>query len=45
MEWLLAYFNMVTVPHKMVRLERISDCGGVGLERFSVMLDYRGQFA
>ena len=25
---------MVTVPHEMVRLERMSDYGGVGLQRF-----------
>ena len=31
----LAYFNMVTVPHKMVRLERMSDYGGT-------VPDYRG---
>ena len=29
MEWLLAYINMVTVPNKMVRLERMSDYRGV----------------
>ena len=34
MEGLLPYFNMVTVPHKMVELERMSDYRGVGLERF-----------
>ena len=28
MEGLLPYFNMVTVPHKMVRLERMSDYRG-----------------
>ena len=30
---------MVTVPHKIVRLERMSDYRGVRLERMS---DYRG---
>ena len=25
----MAYFNVVTVPHKMVRLERMSDYRGV----------------
>ena len=25
-EWPLAYFNIVTVPYEMVRLERMSDC-------------------
>ena len=34
MECLLPYFNMVTVPHKMVRLERMLDDRGVGLEIF-----------
>ena len=28
MEFLLPYFNMVTVPHEMVRLERMSDYRG-----------------
>ena len=28
---LLAYFDMVTVPHKMVGLERMLDYRGVGL--------------
>ena len=32
-EWLLAYFNIVIVSQKMVRLERISDYRGVGVER------------
>ena len=27
-EWLLTYFDMVTVPHKMVGLERMSDYRG-----------------
>ena len=27
------YFNIVTVPHKMVGLEKLSDCRGVGLQR------------
>ena len=34
MEWLLAYIDMVTVPHQMFGLEKISDYRGVGLERF-----------
>jgi hypothetical protein len=34
MEWLLAYFNMVTVPHEMVGLERMLDYRGVRLQRF-----------
>ena len=34
MKCLLAYFNMVTVSHKMVGLERISDYRGVRLQRF-----------
>jgi hypothetical protein len=29
MKCLLPYFTMVTVPHEMVRLERMSDYGGV----------------
>ena len=29
---------MVTVPHKMVGLERMSDYRGVGLQRFHCML-------
>ena len=33
-ECLLPYLSMVTVPHKMVRLERTLDYKGVGLERF-----------
>ena len=32
-ECLLAYFNMVTAPHKMVGLERMPDYRGVGLQR------------
>ena len=35
MECLLPYFNVVTVPHNMVGLERMSDYRGVGLERFN----------
>ena len=34
MEYLLPYLCMVTVPHIMVRLERMLDYRGVGLERF-----------
>ena len=34
MECLLTYLSMVTVPHIMVRLERMLDYRGVGLERF-----------
>ena len=34
MEWLLPYVCMVTVPHIMVGLERLSDYRGVGLGRF-----------
>ena len=34
MECLLPYLRMVTVPHIMVRLERMLDYRGVGLERF-----------
>ena len=33
MECLLSYLSMVTVPHIMVRLERMLDYRGVGLER------------
>ena len=33
-EWLIAYFSMATVPHKMVGLERMSDYRGVGIQRF-----------
>ena len=33
MECLLPYLCMVTVPHIMVRLERMLDYRGVGLER------------
>ena len=29
MECLLTYFNTLTVPHEMVRLERMSDYRGV----------------
>ena len=34
MECLLPYLSMVTVPHIMVRSERMSDYRGVGLARF-----------
>ena len=34
MEGLLSNFNMVTIPHEMVGLERMSDYRGVRLERF-----------
>ena len=34
MECLLPYLCMVTVPHIMVRLERMLDYRGFGLERF-----------
>ena len=34
------YFNMATVPHKMVRLERISDNRGVGLQRIHCTEEY-----
>ena len=34
MECLLPYLSMVTVPHIMVRLERMLDYRGVGLARF-----------
>ena len=34
MECLLPYVCIVTVPHIMVRLERMLDYRGVGLERF-----------
>ena len=34
MEYLLPYLCMVTVPHIMVRLERMLNYRGVGLERF-----------
>ena len=33
-ECLLPYFNMVTLPHEMVGLERMSNYRGVKLERF-----------
>ena len=33
-ELLLPYLNMEAMPDKMVRLERMSDYRGVGLERF-----------
>ena len=44
MECLLPYFNMVTVPHQTVGLERMSDYRGVGLQRFhcrSVVVIYQ----
>ena len=34
MEGLLPHFNMVTVPHRTVGLERMSDYRGVGLARY-----------
>ena len=34
MEYLLPYLSMVTVPHIMVRLERMLDYRGVRLARF-----------
>ena len=37
MECLLPYLCMVTVPHIMVRLERMLDYRGVGLARFHCM--------
>ena len=39
MECLLPYLCMVTVPHIMVRLERMSDYRGIGLERFHCIID------
>ena len=38
MEWLLPYLCMMTVPHIMVRLERMLDYRGVGLARFHCTL-------
>ena len=38
MECLLPYLCMVTVPHIMVGLERMLDCGGVGLARFHCII-------
>ena len=38
MECLLPYLCMVTVPHIMVGLERMSDYRGVGLARFHCTL-------
>ena len=38
MECLLPYLSMVTVPHIMVRLERMLDYRGVRLERFHCIL-------
>ena len=35
---LLAYVNMLTVPHNMVGLERMLDYRGVGIVRFTVHL-------
>ena len=40
MECLLPYLSMVTVSHIMVRLERMLDYRGVGLERFQCTVDY-----
>ena len=37
MECLLPYLSMVTVPHIMVRLERMLDYRGIRLERFHRM--------
>ena len=34
------YINLVTVPHKMVRLQRMLDCKGVGLQRFNCTVVY-----
>ena len=34
-EGLIAHFNMVTVPYKMVGLKKMSDYRGVRLERFT----------
>ena len=34
--FVLAYFDMVTVPHKMVGLERMLEHRGVGLQRFHI---------
>ena len=39
MECLLPYLCMVTVPHIMVGLERMSDYRGVGLVRFHCILN------
>ena len=33
----ILYFNMVTVPHEMVGVERMSDYRGVRLQRFNVL--------
>ena len=41
MECLLPYLCMVTVPHIMVGLERMSDYRGVGLERFHCINMYQ----
>jgi hypothetical protein len=38
MEDLLPYFNTVTVLHKMVSSERMSDYRAVGLERSAVII-------
>ena len=38
MEYLLPFLCMLTVPHIMVRLERMLDYRGVGLARFHCML-------
>ena len=36
-EGLLVYFNMVTVPQKTVRLERMTDYRGVRLHTYNVV--------
>ena len=36
MEGLLAYINMVTISHKMVGLERMSDYGDAGITEVSL---------
>ena len=41
MECLLRYLCMVTVPHIMVRLERMLDYRGVGLERFHCTVQHK----
>ena len=43
MECLLPYLCMVTVPHIMVGLERMSDYRGVGLTRFHCMCVGHGE--
>ena len=44
MECLLPYLCMVTVPHVMVRLERMLDYRGVRLARFTVILQVHLQY-